>query len=135
MSPDLLASGNNDNVVASNQGLSWAADFRVFPSSITEITSDTEISVWALCLALFASYDGARYLTSSWPHCKIQLNGGVAQSVRTSDCHAADAGSVPWCSKGFFSQSQLSVKILLRVSVHSRVQSHALTSVRMLKIL
>ena len=135
MSPDVLASGNNDNVVASNQGLSWAADFRVSPSSITEITSDTEMSVWAPCLALFASCDGARYLTSTRPHCKIQLNGDVAQLVRAWDCHATDAGSVPWYGKGFFPQSQLSVQTLLRVSVHPCVQSHALTSVRTLKIL
>ena len=37
----------------------------------------------------------------------------VAQLV-VSDWHAADAGSVSWCHKGFFSQSQLSVQTLLR---------------------
>ena len=42
----------------------------------------------------------------------------VAQLVRASDRHAADAGSIPRCGKGFFSQSQLSVQTLLRVSVH-----------------
>ena len=55
--------------------------------------------------------------------------------VRASDRHAADAGSIPWCGKGFFSQSQVSVHTLLRVSVHPRVQSHALASVCILKIL
>ena len=37
--------------------------------------------------------------------------------------------------EGFFSHSQLSVQTLLRVSVHYSVRSHALTSVRTLKIL
>ena len=60
--------------------------------------------------------------------------GDVGQLVKTSDRHAADAGSIPRCGKGFFSQRQLSVQTLLRVSVHPRVQSHALTSVRTLKI-
>ena len=31
---------------------------------------------------------------------------------RASDRHAADAGSIPRCGTGFFSQSQLSVKTL-----------------------
>ena len=39
--------------------------------------------------------------------------GGVAQLVRASDRHAADAGSIPRCGKGFFSQSQLSVQTFL----------------------
>ena len=34
--------------------------------------------------------------------------GGVAQLVRASDRHAADAGSIPRCGKGFFSQCRLS---------------------------
>ena len=38
--------------------------------------------------------------------------------VGASDRHAADGGSIPRCGKGFFSQSQLSVQTLLRVSVH-----------------
>ena len=33
---------------------------------------------------------------------------------RASDRHAADAGSIPRCGTGFFSQSQLSVQTLLR---------------------
>ena len=61
--------------------------------------------------------------------------GDVAQLVEASDRHAADAGSIPRCGKGFFSQSQLSVQTLLRVSLHPRVQSHALTAVHTLKIL
>ena len=62
-------------------------------------------------------------------------DGDIAQLVRAPDRHAADAGSIPRCGEGFFSQSQLSVQTLLRVSVHPRVQSHALTSVRTWKSL
>ena len=39
----------------------------------------------------------------------------VANSVcRALDWHATDPGSSPWCGKGFFFQSQLSVQTLLR---------------------
>ena len=54
----------------------------------------------------------------------------VAQLVRASDRHAADADSIPRCGKGLFSHSQLSVQTLLRVYANPRVQLHALTSVR-----
>ena len=47
----------------------------------------------------------------------VNVGGDVAQSVRASDRHAADAGSIPRCGKGFFSLSQLSVQTLLRVFV------------------
>ena len=50
----------------------------------------------------------------------FEIHGDVAQLVRASDRHAADAGSIPWCGKGFFFKSQLSVQTLLRVSVHPR---------------
>ena len=44
-----------------------------------------------------------------------RLFGDVAQLVRASDRHAADAGSTLRCGKKFFfSQSQLSVQTLLR---------------------
>ena len=69
-------------------------------------------------------------------HCKCNSEEWGCSSVgRTSDRHVADAGSIPRCRKGFFSQSQLSAQTLLRVSVHPRLQSHARTSVRTLKIL
>ena len=57
------------------------------------------------------------------------------QLVRVSDRCAADVGLIPRCGKGFFFLSQISVQTLVRVSVHPRVQSHALRSVRTLKIL
>ena len=50
------------------------------------------------------------------------------------DQHTDEAGLIPQCGKVFFSQSQLSVQTLM-VSVHPCVQPHALTSMRMLKIL
>ena len=44
----------------------------------------------------------------------FEIHGDVAQLVRASDRHAADAGSIPRCGKGSYSQSQLSVQTLLR---------------------
>ena len=40
------------------------------------------------------------------------LDRDVAQLVEHWDQHAADAGSVPLCGKGFFFQGQLSVQTL-----------------------
>ena len=57
--------------------------------------------------------------------------GDVAQLDR----HAADAMLIPRCGKEVFSKSRLPQQTLSRVSIHPRVQSRALTSVRMLKIL
>ena len=63
------------------------------------------------------------------------LTGRGCGSVgRASDRHAAEAGSVPRCGKGFFFHSQLSVQTLLRCPYSLRVQSHAFTSVRTLNI-
>ena len=59
---------------------------------------------------------------------------GCSSVPKASDRHAADAGSIPRCGKGFFSQRQLSVQALLRCPYTPRVQSHAFTSVRTLKI-
>ena len=58
----------------------------------------------------------------------------VTQLVKALDRHAANAGSIPRCGKGFSSLSQLSVQTLFRCPA-LRVQSHALTSVRTIKIL
>ena len=60
---------------------------------------------------------------------------GVTRSVgRAWDRHAANAGSIPPCGKGFLSKSQLSVQTLLRCPYSPRVQPHALTSVWTWKI-
>ena len=40
--------------------------------------------------------------------------GGGSSVGRVSDRHAADAGSIPRCGKGFFFQNQTSVQTLLR---------------------
>ena len=46
------------------------------------------------------------------------LRGGdVAQLVRASDRHVADAGLIPRCGKGFISQSQLSVQTLTCIRI------------------
>ena len=53
--------------------------------------------------------------------------GDVAQLVDHQHRHAADAGSIPRCGKGFFYQSQLSVKTLLRcpyTPVRNRMHLH-----------
>ena len=57
----------------------------------------------------------------------------VAQLV-VSDWHAVDTGLIPLCFR-FFSQNQLSEQILLRVSIHPHMQSHALTFMCILNIL
>ena len=40
-------------------------------------------------------------------HLSICTGLDVAQLVRASDHHTADAGLIPWCGKGFSFQSQL----------------------------
>ena len=83
--------------------------------------------LFPFCAIFFSSESGNQFA-----HTKFHL----APLVRASDRHAADAGSIPRCGKGFFfSQSHLSVQTLLRVSVHPHVQTHAFTSVRTLKTL
>ena len=51
---------------------------------------------------------------NAWEWNRTLRGGNAAQLVRASNHHAADAGSIPRCGKGFFSQSQLSVQTLLR---------------------
>ena len=51
--------------------------------------------------------------------CFNYLGRGCSSVARASDRHSADAGSIPLCSKGFFSQSQLSVHTFFSVSVHA----------------
>ena len=49
---------------------------------------------------------------------------GCSSVARVSDRHAADAGSIPRCGKGFFSRGQLSVQTLLRcpyIPVYNRM--------------
>ena len=66
-----------------------------------------------------SSMHGTSWPKALRPSVPCSYHGGdVAQLVRASDRHAADAGSIPLCGKGFFSQSQLSVQTLSRVSVH-----------------
>ena len=55
---------------------------------------------------------------------------GCSSVGRTSNRHAAEAGSIPRCGNGFFSQSQLSVQIFFGCPHSPRVQSYAFTSVR-----
>ena len=50
-------------------------------------------------------------------HLAKPMGLGCSSVGRTSDRHAAEAGSILRCGEEFFSQSQLSVQTLLRVSV------------------
>ena len=68
-------------------------------------------------------------------HSSSVSGGDVAQLVRASDRHAADAGSIPRCGQGIFLPESTFSADSLTMSIHPRVQSHALTSVRTLKIL
>ena len=67
----------------------------------------------------------------------VLLDGDVAQLVEHQTdtvLRQAEAGLIPWCGKGFFSQNQLSVQTLLQCLYSSLVQWHALTFVCTLKI-
>ena len=58
---------------------------------------------------------------------------GCSSAGRAFGRHAADAGLIPQCGKGFFSQSAFSAGSLM-VPIRSCVQSHAFISVRSLRI-
>ena len=51
-----------------------------------------------------------------------RLEWGCNSVGRASDQHAAEAGLIPQCGKGFFCRSELLVQTHLRVSVHPREQ-------------
>ena len=59
---------------------------------------------------------------------------GCSSVGTASDPHAAEAGSTPWCDKGFFSYSQLSVQTLVLCPYSPCIKLHALTAVCMLEI-
>ena len=59
---------------------------------------------------------------------------GCSSVGRAWNQHAAEAGSIPWCTTGFFSPSQLSEQTHFWRPYNPRVQSHALTSVCTLMI-
>ena len=59
---------------------------------------------------------------------------GCGSVGSVSDWHAADFGPTAWCSKGFFSQSRLSVQTFCQCLYSPCLQSHALTSLCTLKI-
>ena len=68
---------------------------------------------------------------ATWGQCVMKTKqspetkgGDVAQLVE----HRPVTPLTPWCGKGFFSQSQLSVQTLSRVSIHLRVPWHTLIS-------
>ena len=107
-----------------------------------EDETDTNESVQALARKKWKPIIHCRVQESNiglWvynPACELTSNElceDVAQLLQRCQ-HAADAGSIPRCGKGFFFQSQLSVQTLLRYLCTLHVHSHALTPVRKLKI-
>ena len=58
----------------------------------------------------------------------------TTQHQSLAEMHTADTGSIPWCSKRFFSQSQLSVQTLLSCSYNLHGQSRVLKSKHTSKI-
>ena len=102
-----------------------------FPGAARLFSSQSQLSMQTLLPSVpFTSYSEPMGL----------LGGGgrgrdIAQMVGASDRHAADSGLIPRCGKViFFPESTFSADSL-SVSVHPHVQSHALTSVRTIKIL
>ena len=59
---------------------------------------------------------------------------GCSSVGTASDRHAAEAGLIPWCDKGFFSYSQLSVQTLVLCPYSPCIKLHALTAVCTLEI-
>ena len=65
---------------------------------------------------------------------ELEAGWGCSSVCTATDWHTSDTGSIPReCGNGFFAKSQYSVT--RTVSLHPRVQPHALRSVRTLKIL
>ena len=85
-------------------------------------------------LSLVPGQDSS-HMPVQWLFCRLGFGMGCSSVGRASDCQAADAGLIPRCGKGFSSWSQLSVKALFRCPYNPSMRSHALTSVRALKIL
>ena len=81
-----------------------------------------------VCVRVCACMYARVYFLTRWTNLIIRVHrvalslesgwGCSSSFAGASARHAADAGSIPRCGKGFFSQSQLSVQTLLRVSVH-----------------
>ena len=55
---------------------------------------------------------------------------GCSSVGSASDRHAADAGSILWCGKGFFSQSQRSVQTFRTLPMCNRMHLHLCTRQR-----
>ena len=58
-----------------------------------------------------------------------------SQLVRASDRHSADAGLIPGGARDFLPRVTFQCRLFFSVSIRPPVQSHALTFVRMMKIL
>ena len=103
--------------------------FMLYTQPFFDLVSKHEVSHHAFA-------DDNQLYTNSTPDA-IDKSLETLQNCTTDDWKAkrtTDPGSSPWCGKGFFSQSQLPVLTFLWSPNSPRVQSHASTSVRPLKI-
>ena len=91
-------------------------------------TTQTHVTVAPLALALAQRWKPVERLPAlvSYTYllhtlCLVNLEGHTRQGCRSigraSDWHTTDVGSTPWCGKGLFSQSQLSVQAVSAVSI------------------
>ena len=107
-------------------------------ANLRQITFNTW--TWKHFVKCHACYCYKDYKFSISPKCRFIFSmnmGGDCSAGRASDWrawHNTDASSNPQCSKGFFSQSQLSVQTLLQCPYSPDVQLHASTLVCLLKI-
>ena len=56
-----------------------------------------------------------RHFFSVFKHFDIHKCGDVAQLLRASDCHTADAGSIPWCGKDSLPRVNFSCRLSFSV--------------------
>ena len=88
-------------------------------TSISASISNSACVSTAMCVLTFVNFCSIMY--------QLQCGDwGCSLVSRASDWHAFDAGWIPWCGKGFFSQSAFSADSLT-VSVHLCVQLHVFT--------
>ena len=128
----------------------WSHIYTVFQQSLEANAVNANYG-WSSLISFLRLFDNSNEIpglsTNAVVHCRSSslpkilarhptLPGWGCSSVTgASDRYAAEAGSIPRCGKGFLSQSQVSTADSLTMSVHPRVQPHALTSVRTFKIL
>ena len=108
-----VTAGPKPTVASSLFLLEWREHAPIVPN----IKKVTACDRRARALALLCSVRPAN--RQSWNSVSsIKLKWGCSSVGKALDRHAADAGSIPRCGKGFFSRSQLSLQTLLRFHHH-----------------